>query len=146
MDHHMYMKLDDGKVYCLPEGYEVVDRSLDVIRFVLNPTFTPTEVRSFNLLRFSSQMCAELFMTVWRYSIAWNWEMQYSWLPEYLFGGGFSIQALLWLSIHMCHGTLLYQTVDILHKASWGVYDFFWDETPHVTRNSAIRIEEILSL
>ena len=41
----MFMKLDNGRVYCLPEGYEVVDRSLDVIRFVLNPTFAPAEVR-----------------------------------------------------------------------------------------------------
>ena len=38
------MKLEDGRVYCLPDGYEVVDRSLDVIRFVLNPTFTDAEV------------------------------------------------------------------------------------------------------
>ena len=40
----MFMKLEDGRVYCLPDGYEVVDRSLDVIRFVLNPTFTDAEV------------------------------------------------------------------------------------------------------
>lgn len=45
-DHHMFMKLDDGRVYCLPEKYEVVDRSLDIIRFVLNPTFTSKEVIS----------------------------------------------------------------------------------------------------
>jgi U4/U6.U5 tri-snRNP-associated protein 2 len=44
-NHHMFMKLDDARVYCLPDGYEVVDRSLDIIRFVLNPSFTPTEVR-----------------------------------------------------------------------------------------------------
>jgi U4/U6.U5 tri-snRNP-associated protein 2 len=31
-------------VYCLPEGYEVVERSLDDIRYVLDPTFTPAEV------------------------------------------------------------------------------------------------------
>jgi len=42
--HHMYMKLDNGKVYCLPDGYEVVERSLDDVRYVLNPTFSPTEV------------------------------------------------------------------------------------------------------
>ena len=39
--HHMFMKLEDGRVYCLPEGYEVEDRSLDPIRYVLNPTFPP---------------------------------------------------------------------------------------------------------
>lgn len=42
--HHMFMKLSDGRVYCLPEGYEVDDRSLDAIRYVLNPTFTPEKV------------------------------------------------------------------------------------------------------
>lgn len=40
----MFMKLSDGRVYCLPEGYEVDDRSLDAIRYVLNPTFTPEKV------------------------------------------------------------------------------------------------------
>ena len=43
-NHHMFMKLEDGRVYCLPDGYEVIDRSLDIIRFVLNPTFAPQEV------------------------------------------------------------------------------------------------------
>eukprot|EP00878_Enallax_costatus_P002659 GHUV01002845.1.p1 GENE.GHUV01002845.1~~GHUV01002845.1.p1 ORF type:complete len:552 (+),score=160.53 GHUV01002845.1:356-2011(+) len=42
--HHMFMKLDAGKVYCLPDNYEVVDRSLDDIRAVLNPKFTPEQV------------------------------------------------------------------------------------------------------
>lgn len=41
----MFMKLSDGRVYCLPEGYEVDDRSLDAIRYVLNPTFTPEKVQ-----------------------------------------------------------------------------------------------------
>eukprot|EP00879_Flechtneria_rotunda_P014794 GHRR01015458.1.p1 GENE.GHRR01015458.1~~GHRR01015458.1.p1 ORF type:complete len:604 (+),score=171.22 GHRR01015458.1:206-2017(+) len=42
--HHMFMKLDNGKVYCLPDNYEVVDRSLDDIRAVLNPAYTQEEV------------------------------------------------------------------------------------------------------
>ena len=42
----MFMKLADGRVFCLPEGYEVDDRSLDAIRFVLNPTFTAQQVGS----------------------------------------------------------------------------------------------------
>ena len=41
----MFMKLEDGRVYCLPDGYEVEDRSLDPIRYVLNPTFAPEKVR-----------------------------------------------------------------------------------------------------
>lgn len=42
--HHVFMNLDSAKVYCLPDGYEVLDRSLDDIRYVLNPTFTPQQV------------------------------------------------------------------------------------------------------
>ncbi|KAF5835880.1 hypothetical protein DUNSADRAFT_6693 [Dunaliella salina] len=42
--HHMFMKLDNGKVYCLPDNYEVVDRSLDDVRHVLDPRFTPADV------------------------------------------------------------------------------------------------------
>ena len=37
--HHVFMKLADGRVYCLPDGYEVLDRSLDDIRHVLDPRF-----------------------------------------------------------------------------------------------------------
>ena len=44
--HHMFMKLSDGRAYCLPEGYEVDDRSLDPIRYVLNPTFAPDKART----------------------------------------------------------------------------------------------------
>jgi U4/U6.U5 tri-snRNP-associated protein 2 len=42
--HHMFMKLDTGRVYCLPENYEVADRSLDDVRAVLNPKFTRAQV------------------------------------------------------------------------------------------------------
>ena len=38
------MKLEDGTVWCLPDGYRVEDRSLDVIRFVLNPKYTAQQV------------------------------------------------------------------------------------------------------
>lgn len=31
-------------MYCLPDSYEVLDRSLDDIRYVLNPLFTRQEV------------------------------------------------------------------------------------------------------
>jgi U4/U6.U5 tri-snRNP-associated protein 2 len=37
--HHVFMKLADGRVYCLPDSYEVLDRSLDDIRHVLDPRF-----------------------------------------------------------------------------------------------------------
>ena len=38
------MSLVPVQVYCLPDGYEVVERSLDDIRYVLNPTFTAQEI------------------------------------------------------------------------------------------------------
>ncbi|KAG2449802.1 hypothetical protein HYH02_005325 [Chlamydomonas schloesseri] len=42
--HHMFMKLDNGKVYCLPDNYEVLDKSLDDIRHVRDPRFKQEEV------------------------------------------------------------------------------------------------------
>lgn len=44
--HHLFMKLDSGRVYCLPDMYEVVDRSLSDIQYVLNPTFPEADVKS----------------------------------------------------------------------------------------------------
>ncbi|GFZ10649.1 ubiquitin C-terminal hydrolases superfamily protein [Actinidia rufa] len=35
--HHVYINLRTEKVYCLPDGYEINDPSLDDIRHVLNP-------------------------------------------------------------------------------------------------------------
>jgi U4/U6.U5 tri-snRNP-associated protein 2 len=42
--HHVFMHLDTARVYCLPDAYEILDRSLDDIRRVLNPTFAKEEV------------------------------------------------------------------------------------------------------
>lgn len=42
--HHVYINLQTEKVYCLPDGYEVNDPSLDDIRHVLNPRFTREQV------------------------------------------------------------------------------------------------------
>lgn len=42
--HHMFMKVESGRVYCLPDMYEVQDRSLADIQYVLNPTFTAEDV------------------------------------------------------------------------------------------------------
>jgi len=38
--HHVYMNLGDGRVYCLPDGYEVVDSSLSDIQNMLAPAFS----------------------------------------------------------------------------------------------------------
>ncbi|PKI79430.1 hypothetical protein CRG98_000177 [Punica granatum] len=42
--HHVYINLQTEKVYCLPDGYEINDPSLDDIRHVLNPRFTREQV------------------------------------------------------------------------------------------------------
>lgn len=45
--HHVFINLHDERVYCLPDSYEVVDASLDDVRYALNPTFaTPDAVRA----------------------------------------------------------------------------------------------------
>ncbi|KAI4371169.1 hypothetical protein MLD38_019435 [Melastoma candidum] len=42
--HHVYINLQSERVYCLPDGYEINDPSLDDIRHVLNPRFTRDQV------------------------------------------------------------------------------------------------------
>ncbi|KAH7674167.1 Ubiquitinyl hydrolase 1 protein [Dioscorea alata] len=42
--HHVYINLQTEKVYCLPDGYEINDPSLDDIRHVLNPRFSREQV------------------------------------------------------------------------------------------------------
>lgn len=42
--HHVYINLRTEKVYCLPDGYEIIDPSLDDIRHVLNPRFAREQV------------------------------------------------------------------------------------------------------
>ena len=43
--HHLFMKLDSGRTFCLPDLYEVSDPSLSDIQYVLHPTFTQETVR-----------------------------------------------------------------------------------------------------
>jgi U4/U6.U5 tri-snRNP-associated protein 2 len=38
-DHHVFKNLHDGRVYCLPDGYEVVDQSLQDIQNLLFPEY-----------------------------------------------------------------------------------------------------------
>ncbi|XP_060876822.1 ubiquitin carboxyl-terminal hydrolase 39-like isoform X3 [Metopolophium dirhodum] len=42
--HHVFLNLQTLKFYCLPDNYEIVDSSLDDIKYVLNPTFAPKHV------------------------------------------------------------------------------------------------------
>ncbi|EJD45765.1 cysteine proteinase [Auricularia subglabra TFB-10046 SS5] len=44
-DHHVFINLETGKVYVLPDGYLVSDPSLDDIGHVLNPRFTPQSIK-----------------------------------------------------------------------------------------------------
>ena len=44
--HHVFMNLATGRTYCLPDGYEVRDPSLEDVRFMLNPRFTAEQVRA----------------------------------------------------------------------------------------------------
>ncbi|KAG8388594.1 hypothetical protein BUALT_Bualt02G0141800 [Buddleja alternifolia] len=50
-DHRVYIKLETEKFYCRPEGYEVIDPSLDDIRHVLNPRFAREQVRQLDTNR-----------------------------------------------------------------------------------------------
>ncbi|KAK3727510.1 hypothetical protein QZH41_018373, partial [Actinostola sp. cb2023] len=43
--HHVFLNLHTLKFYCLPDNYEVIDSSLDDIKYVLNPTFTKEDIK-----------------------------------------------------------------------------------------------------
>jgi len=44
VDHHVYVNMHTKKVYVLPEGYEVTSKSLDDIKFVVDPKLSKEEV------------------------------------------------------------------------------------------------------
>ncbi|KAF4651365.1 hypothetical protein FOL46_000354 [Perkinsus olseni] len=44
--HYVFINLKDTRVYCIPDGYEIIDASLDDIRYNLNPTFTKDMLNS----------------------------------------------------------------------------------------------------
>ncbi|VFQ62623.1 unnamed protein product [Cuscuta campestris] len=46
--HHVYINLRTEKIYCLPDGYEIIDSSLDDIRHVLYPRFSQKQVEEFD--------------------------------------------------------------------------------------------------
>jgi U4/U6.U5 tri-snRNP-associated protein 2 len=45
-DHHIFMNLHTGKIYCLPDNYEVKDNSLNDIKYNLNPTYTKEQIEN----------------------------------------------------------------------------------------------------
>lgn len=44
--HHVYLNLQSLKFYCLPDNYEIIDSSLDDIKYVLNPTFVLKSIKN----------------------------------------------------------------------------------------------------
>ena len=45
LSHHVYINLSTKKIYILPEGYEVTSSSLDDIRYVVSPHYSPSDIR-----------------------------------------------------------------------------------------------------
>ena len=43
-DHHMFINLNDQKIYSLPDGFEVIDNSLNDIKFNLKPSFSKPDI------------------------------------------------------------------------------------------------------
>ncbi|BFG01268.1 U4/U6.U5 tri-snRNP-associated protein 2 [Drosophila madeirensis] len=48
--HHVFLNLHTLRFYCLPDNYEIIDSSLDDIKYVLNPTFTKQEISKLDLV------------------------------------------------------------------------------------------------
>jgi U4/U6.U5 tri-snRNP-associated protein 2 len=47
-DHHVFINLETEKIYCLPDGYEVIDTSLADIQYNLHPRFNLAKVLQFD--------------------------------------------------------------------------------------------------
>mmetsp|Transcript_8000 Transcript_8000/g.22516 ORF Transcript_8000/g.22516 Transcript_8000/m.22516 type:complete len:519 (+) Transcript_8000:108-1664(+) len=47
--HYVWMNVIDGKVYCIPDGYEVVDKSLEDIKYNLAPSFDEEDIEQMSL-------------------------------------------------------------------------------------------------
>eukprot|EP00299_Pterocystis_sp_00344_P013304 c6506_g1_i3.p1 GENE.c6506_g1_i3~~c6506_g1_i3.p1 ORF type:complete len:367 (-),score=74.15 c6506_g1_i3:530-1585(-) len=46
VDHHVFINLQSKKVYCLPDNYEVIDANLDDIKYLLDPTFSKSDIET----------------------------------------------------------------------------------------------------
>lgn len=62
-DHHVYINLQSLKIYILPNGYEVVNPSLDDIKYVANPLYTKAQVAGIDKLEEESY---DLFHNAYR--------------------------------------------------------------------------------
>lgn len=45
-NHYVFMQVDSGRAYCLPDNYEILDQSLSDIRRCLQPSFSLKEIAS----------------------------------------------------------------------------------------------------
>jgi len=43
-DHHVFINIASLKVYVLPESYEVQNKTLEDIKYVVNPTYIKADV------------------------------------------------------------------------------------------------------
>lgn len=55
--HHVFLNLHTLRFYCLPDNYEVIDSSLDDIKYLLNPTFTPENISVLDRVDKVSRSC-----------------------------------------------------------------------------------------
>lgn len=55
--HHVFLNLHTLRFYCLPDNYEIIDSSLDDIKYVLNPTFTPENIAVLDVADKVSRSC-----------------------------------------------------------------------------------------
>ncbi|GAU97474.1 hypothetical protein RvY_08760 [Ramazzottius varieornatus] len=44
--HHVFLNLSSLRFYCLPDGYEILDQSLEDITYNVKPLFSDTEIKS----------------------------------------------------------------------------------------------------
>jgi len=55
--HHVFLNLHTLRFYCLPDNYEIIDSSLDDIKYVLNPTFPPENISILDVADKVSRSC-----------------------------------------------------------------------------------------
>ncbi|KAL1891539.1 Ubiquitin carboxyl-terminal hydrolase 10 [Sporothrix stenoceras] len=58
--HHVYINMQTQRVYVLPEGYEVLSKSLDDIKFVADPRYTRSDVAQLDRRTATSKICYTL--------------------------------------------------------------------------------------
>ncbi|CAF0812132.1 unnamed protein product [Adineta ricciae] len=45
-EHHVFINLLSLQIFCLPDNYEIIDSSLDDIKYVLNPTYSNEQIEN----------------------------------------------------------------------------------------------------